>query len=145
MPDKRTESWTPAHATKRPVALNAGVGWISVSRPVGVGRLLRLSRLKTQHLQPRRGFAIARRPVRRILSKRLHAWGDHPSRLTVTSQLLRSTRDYEPKFVGRAALSLYDLAPGGVCLAARVTPSAGALLPHRCTLTCSRLPPSSAV
>ena len=29
------------------------------------------------------------------------------------------------------------LAPGGVCRAARVTPGAGALLPHRFTLTCA--------
>ena len=35
---------------------------------------------------------------------------------------------------GRAALSLLDLAPGGVCLAAPVARSAGALLPHRFTL-----------
>jgi hypothetical protein len=36
---------------------------------------------------------------------------------------------------GRAALSLLDLAPGGVCRAAPVTRGAGALLPHRFTLT----------
>ena len=35
---------------------------------------------------------------------------------------------------GRAALSLLDLAPGGVYLAAPVARSAGALLPHRFTL-----------
>ncbi len=34
----------------------------------------------------------------------------------------------------RAAL-LFGLAPGGVCLAKRVTPPAGELLPHRFTLT----------
>src|SRR5581483_1827849 len=33
--------------------------------------------------------------------------------------------------------SLFGLAPGGVCRAARVTPGAGALLPHRFTLTCA--------
>ena len=38
---------------------------------------------------------------------------------------------------GRAALSLSDLAPDGVYRAARVTPGAGALLPHRFTLTCA--------
>ena len=32
---------------------------------------------------------------------------------------------------------LLGLAPGGVCRAAGVTPSAGALLPHRFTLTCA--------
>src|SRR6478672_11498907 len=30
------------------------------------------------------------------------------------------------------------LAPGGVCRAVRVTPDAGALLPHRFTLACTR-------
>ena len=30
---------------------------------------------------------------------------------------------------------LFGLAPGGVCLAKRVTPPAGALFPHRFTLT----------
>jgi hypothetical protein len=42
-----------------------------------------------------------------------------------------------PGVNGRAALSLLGLAPGGVYRAARVTPSAGALLPHRFTLTCA--------
>ena len=37
--------------------------------------------------------------------------------------------------IGRAALPRFDLAPGGVCRAARVAPDAGALLPHRFTLT----------
>jgi len=32
---------------------------------------------------------------------------------------------------------LFDLAPGGVYRADRVTPAAGALLPHRFTLTCA--------
>ncbi len=36
---------------------------------------------------------------------------------------------------GRTALSLLDLAPGGVCLAVPVARDAGALLPHRFTLT----------
>ena len=38
---------------------------------------------------------------------------------------------------GRAVLPLFGLAPGGVCRATRVTPGAGALLPHRFTLTCA--------
>jgi hypothetical protein len=41
-----------------------------------------------------------------------------------------------PGDIGRAGRPTLDLAPGGVCRAARVTPDAGALLPHRCTLTC---------
>ena len=40
--------------------------------------------------------------------------------------------------IGRAALSLLDLAPNGVYLAERVTLSAGALLPHRFILACFR-------
>jgi hypothetical protein len=43
-----------------------------------------------------------------------------------------------PGDIGRASRPTLDLAPGGVCRAARVTPDAGALLPHRCTLTCDR-------
>ena len=38
--------------------------------------------------------------------------------------------------MGRAGRPTLDLAPGGVYQAARVTPDAGALLPHRCTLAC---------
>ena len=41
-----------------------------------------------------------------------------------------------PGDIGRASRPTLDLAPGGVYLAARVTPGAGALLPHRCTLAC---------
>ena len=41
---------------------------------------------------------------------------------------------------GRTTLSLFGLAPDEVCLANRVTPVAGALLPHRFTLTCARSP-----
>lgn len=41
-----------------------------------------------------------------------------------------------PGDIGRTDRPLLDLAPGGVYRAARVTPDAGALLPHRCTLTC---------
>src|ERR1700675_3011569 len=46
-----------------------------------------------------------------------------------------------PGEIGRAAPPLLDLAPSGVCRAARVTPGAGALLPHRFTLTCDADPP----
>jgi hypothetical protein len=42
-----------------------------------------------------------------------------------------------PGVNGRAALPLFGLAPGGVCRATRVTPGAGALLPHRFTLACA--------
>ena len=43
-------------------------------------------------------------------------------------------RDLPESVRGRAALSLLDLAPGGVCRATPVARSAGALLPHRFTL-----------
>ncbi len=39
--------------------------------------------------------------------------------------------------LGGPPVSLFGLAPSGVCQAARVTPDAGALLPHRFTLTCA--------
>ena len=50
-----------------------------------------------------------------------------------------------PGFSGRAALTLLGLAPGGVCRATRVTPGAGALLPHPFTLACARRTGPSAV
>jgi len=43
-----------------------------------------------------------------------------------------------PGIIGRATRSLLGLAPGGVYRAVRVAPNAGALLPHRFTLTCDR-------
>src|SRR2546430_5971288 len=42
-----------------------------------------------------------------------------------------------PGDIGRAGRPTLGLAPGGVCRAARVTPGAGALLPHRFTLACA--------
>src|SRR6185437_12275674 len=42
-----------------------------------------------------------------------------------------------PGDIDRAGRPLFGLAPGGVCRAVRVTPGAGALLPHRFTLTCA--------
>jgi hypothetical protein len=63
----------------------------------------------------------------------LRSGGDHSSSPTVASWIKRSTRRSSPdeSGVGRAALfdaSLFDLALRGVCLAARVTTRAGALL-----------------
>ena len=49
-----------------------------------------------------------------------------------------------PRRTGRPS-PLLGLAPGGVCRAVRVAPHAGALLPHRFTLTCDRSPGPSAV
>src|SRR5687768_3483228 len=42
-----------------------------------------------------------------------------------------------PGEIGRAGPPTFDLAPGGGCRAAGVTPDAGALLPHRFTLACA--------
>ena len=50
-----------------------------------------------------------------------------------------------PGEIDRTGPPTFDLAPGGGCLAAEVTLDAGALLPHRFTLACSRFPGSSAV
>ena len=49
-----------------------------------------------------------------------------------------------PGDIGRASRPTLDLAPGGVCRAARVTPGAGTLLPHRFTLTCDIGPKAAA-
>src|SRR4051812_15000832 len=48
-----------------------------------------------------------------------------------------------PGDIGRASRPTFGLAPSGVCRAARVTPGAGALLPHRFTLTCADDGPGS--
>src|SRR3954470_17388922 len=45
-----------------------------------------------------------------------------------------------PGDIGRAGHPQFGLAPGGVCRAAPITRDAGALLPHRFTLTCARRP-----
>ena len=66
------------------------------------------------------------------------AAGDHSSRTPVTRRLERPTRRSNGPDRSTAATSvaslLLGLAPGGVYLARRVTPPAGALLPHRFTL-----------
>src|SRR4051794_24716083 len=78
-----------------------------------------------------RGLLAASQPVRRIL---------YGPRSVVAIHLGRRLPDGSsglPGFEGRAVLTLLGLAPGGACRAARVTPGAGALLPHRFTLTCA--------
>jgi hypothetical protein len=50
-----------------------------------------------------------------------------------------------PWDIRRAARPTFGLAPGGVYRAGRVTPAAGALLPHLFTLACSRHAVTSAV
>ena len=63
---------------------------------------------------------------------------DHLSGTTVTRRLTRSTRSSNG--TGRPSL-LLDLAPGGGCLAARVTTRAGGLLHHLFTITGAAAPP----
>ena len=79
---------------------------------------------------------VASRPVRRILFGTLRSVGGHPSRPAIARRLQRPTRGRS----GGTTLPLLGLAPDGVYRATRVTPDAGALLPHRFTLTCARRP-----
>jgi hypothetical protein len=66
----------------------------------------------------------------------------HPSRAAVAGSLVRSTHEHRagrPQTLAQAVRPKphgpSDLAPGGVYLAARITPGAGGLLHHRFTLT----------
>ena len=80
-------------------------------------------------------------PRRRELSRR--RGGDHPSGHTVAGCLKRPTRRLERATLGRlrdrTRCGRLGLASGGVCLAIPVTRNAGALLPHRFTLTTARV------
>ena len=76
---------------------------------------------------------MASRPIRRILFGTLRSVGGHPSRPAVARRLQRPTRGRS----GGTTLPLLGLAPDGVYRAIRVAPDAGALLPHRFTLTCA--------
>jgi hypothetical protein len=71
--------------------------------------------------------------------------GGHPSGTAVAGSLVRSTREHRAGHPRTLAQALRpkprdpsDLAPGGVYLAAWVTPGAGGLLHHRFTLTPGR-------
>ena len=76
---------------------------------------------------------VVSRPVRRILCRGLRR-GRRPS---ISAGGYPPAPAAYPGVSGRAVLPLLGLAPGGVYRAARVTPGAGALLPHRFTLTCA--------
>jgi len=93
------------------------------------------------------GVVVVSRPVRRILCRSDPIARGRPVMAIPLGRRLPDGSSGLPGGVcGRAGLPLSDLAPGGVCRAARVTPGAGALLPHRCTLTCapaSRSAPSA--
>ena len=85
------------------------------------------------------GFVWERRcrlPVSRILSILLaRDWTaislTPPRRSALLAQGATNTRGWN----GRATLPLFCLAPRGVCIATRVTPRCGGLLPHHFTLT----------
>ena len=69
--------------------------------------------------------------------------GDHPSGHTVAGCLERPTRRLGratlERLRGHTSCGLLGLASGGVCLATPVTRNAGALLPHRFTLTTAKV------
>src|SRR5689334_20926709 len=77
---------------------------------------------------------VVSRPVRRIL---LRTVARPPAAIPLGRRLPAGSSSPPGGVCVRAALPLSGLAPGGVCRAARVTPGAGALLPHRFTLTCA--------
>ena len=77
---------------------------------------------------------VVSRPVRRILSRRLTA---PEAAIPLGRRLPAGSSGLPGGVYGRAVLPLRGLAPGGVCRATRVAPGAGALLPHRFTLTCA--------
>jgi len=81
---------------------------------------------------PLRVSAMASRPVGGVLSSASRRLGDHPSVRPTSGLPLPGERR-----TGRP-YPTFGLAPSGVCRATRVTPGAGALLPHRFTLTCAR-------
>jgi len=74
------------------------------------------------------------RPVGGVLSSASRRLGDHPSVRPTSGVSVPGDRR-----TGRSSPT-FGLAPGGVCRAIEVTPDAGALLPHRFTLTCARGP-----
>jgi len=78
-------------------------------------------------------LAVVSRPVSGILCypRRSESDGDHPSNAAYPRVADRSRRTSSP-------FSLLGLAPSGVYRAVQVALHAGALLPHRCTLTCDR-------
>jgi hypothetical protein len=83
-------------------------------------------------LRAKWGVVTVSRPVGGVLCVARRRRGGHPSVRPTWGLRLRGA-------AGRATRPLFGLAPGGVCRAVRVTPGAGALLPHRFTLTCTPL------
>ncbi len=122
-----------AIATSRRCQGCAAAEWMfRGDRKLGASRGLFVDRVRAGGTIAQVGrWSAASRPVRRIL---------FGPKSAVTIHLGRRLPDGScglPGFNGRAVLTLLGLAPGGACRAARVTPGAGALLPHRFTLTCA--------
>src|SRR5262249_5836241 len=67
-----------------------------------------------------------------VLPRLRRGSGDHSSGIAVAGDLERPTRECWRH--GPCHPPLFGLSPGGACLARRVTPPAGELLPHRFTL-----------
>ena len=83
---------------------------------------------------------VVSRPVRRILFRTSRCrWRPSIS----AGGCPPAPAAYPGVSAGGPALPLSGLAPGGVYRAARVTPGAGALLPHRFTLTCAPVEPAA--
>jgi hypothetical protein len=124
MPRQR-RPWTPARTSGR-------------TRKTGRGEPSRRARTSrgpgADDNRDRAGYCVLRpvvtvsRPVGGVLSSASRRLGGHPS--------VRSTWGCRLAAAAGPAVPLFDLAPGGVYRAARVTPGAGALLPHRFTLAC---------
>jgi len=91
-------------------------------------------RVRAELAEP--GYVVTvSQPIGGVLSRGRSPVCDHPSKRSTWRRSLRC---------GRARHYLtFDLAPSGVYLATPVTRNAGALLPHRFTLTCAQLPARS--
>ncbi len=72
-------------------------------------------------------------------------WGDKRDSVVGRSSIFAIYLGLPAEAGDEPPIPLFDLAPHGVYQAGRVTPVAGALLPHRFTLTCDRFPGPSAV
>ena len=118
----------------------------------GAGRDARLvcagrtTSLRARRPAPRRGVAVRKVksiswPVSRVLFGDLHLRDGHSSGTPISRRLVQPTRvrglktGSMPDVATRMRSLLFGLAPSGVCRAAAVTSTRGALLPPRFTLT----------
>ena len=129
------------HTAWIPDASENGRGALDVHvRPAGV---CRCAPPAIMNAQPQARARAAGEPACRPGSVHQPKLADgHPSRAAVADSLVRSTHEHRAGRPQTLAQALRpkphgpsDLAPGGVYLAARITPGAGGLLHHRFTLT----------